>query len=107
MKYPMPARIWQPPPYASCGRKPATTPLQMLLLGEGPSSGGLTSEVITLFHAVGLHKVGAGGGTHAEEIIVHEVPLAEVRRWLEERSRQGCLIDLRIYAGLYLTNLII
>jgi len=69
-------------------------------LTTGPSSAGLTSEMISLYLATGLERVGAGGGVADEHIAVHVVPLAIVHDWLEERSRQGALIDTKIYAGL-------
>src|ERR1041385_6613439 len=47
----------------------------MAVLTHGPSSGGLTSETITLFHATNLRRVGARGGVVHEDITVHEVPL--------------------------------
>jgi len=70
-------------------------------LTQGPSSGGLTSETVTLFHATKLRRVGAGGGVAHEDITVHEVPLGEVHGWLETKARAGVLVDPKIYAGLY------
>src|SRR5215469_2021144 len=59
------------------------------ILTTGPSSSGLTSELVTLFWATGLKKVSAGGGVGHEKIIVHEVPLTEVHAWLEARVCEG------------------
>lgn len=70
-------------------------------LTHGPASSGLTSETVTLFLATGLRRVGAGGGVAHEDITVHEIPLAEVRDWLETKSKSGALIDPKVYAGLY------
>jgi ADP-ribose pyrophosphatase len=67
----------------------------------GPSSAGLTDEMIALFVASGLERVSDGGGVAGEDIVVHEVPLAEVADWLESRTQEGCLIDVRVYSGLY------
>jgi ADP-ribose pyrophosphatase len=67
----------------------------------GPSSAGLTDEIVTIFVATGLTRVGAGGGVEGESIVVHEIPLAEIDRWLADRARQGYLIDVRVYTGLY------
>ncbi|NOX55996.1 MAG: NUDIX hydrolase [Planctomycetes bacterium] len=75
------------------------------VLATGPSSAGLTSEMITLFEATGLEKVGEGGGDASEQIEVHEVPLSEIRSWLWEQSRVGRLVDPKIYAALYLAAL--
>jgi ADP-ribose pyrophosphatase len=67
----------------------------------GPASGGLASEVVTLFRATGLRRAGQGGGVGREEIVVHEVPLSGVRKWLAAKAESGVLVDPKIYAGLY------
>ena len=74
---------------------------QIEVLTTGPSSSGLTSELVTLFRAAGLRKVSAGGGVGHEDIIVHEVPLSEVHAWLEAKVQAGLLIEPKVYAGLY------
>ena len=71
------------------------------LLSEGPSSAGLTDEMVTFFLMTDLTKVADGGGDAAEQIIVHEVPLTELPSWLEDRRRAGFGIDPKIYAGLF------
>ena len=76
-------------------------PASVELLTEGPSSAGLTSETIRLVRATDLMKVSAGGGDESEDIIVHEVPLAEVAAWLDERRQAGVPIDAKVYAGLW------
>ena len=77
---------------------------RLTLLARAPSSGGMTSEVVSFLRADGLTKVGAGGGVEGEDITVHAVPVADVRQWLREREREGCLLDPKIYAGLYLAG---
>jgi ADP-ribose pyrophosphatase len=77
---------------------------EMRWLVSGPSSAGLTSEVVDFFLATGLVRVHAGGGDHHENIVVHEVPLAGIRQWLDERAAAGILIDPKVYAGLYLAQ---
>jgi ADP-ribose pyrophosphatase len=67
----------------------------------GPASSGLSSELVTLFRATGLRRVGAGGGVAHEDITVHEVPLPDVESWLAEKSRAGLLVDPKVYAGLH------
>lgn len=74
---------------------------RMEMVASGVSSAGLTDEVITLFRATGLKRVGDGGGDEHEEIEVHEVPLDDVRPWLERRVKDGALVDLKIYSALY------
>lgn len=70
-------------------------------LNMGAASSGVTSEVVTLFLASGLKRVGPGGGVDHEEIVVHEVSLGDVDAWLEARAGDGVLVDPKIYAGLY------
>lgn len=63
----------------------------------GPTSAGLANETLCLFVAKGLRKIGPGGGDASENIVVHEVPLAELRSWLNEQMRQGKLVDPKVY----------
>ena len=70
-------------------------------LMTGAASSGLSSEIVTLFRASGLSRVGSGGGHAGEGITVHEVHVAELDEWLESKARSGLLIDPKIYAGLY------
>lgn len=74
---------------------------EMTRVAEGAASAGMTDEVITLFRATGLRKTGDAKGDGSEDITVHEVPLDEVVRWLDTQARQGKLIDLKVYSGLY------
>jgi ADP-ribose pyrophosphatase len=73
----------------------------MEFLAEGTSSAGITDEVITLFRATGLRKVGAGEGDGSERITLHEVPVGEVAGWLETQRRDGKMVDLKVYGALY------
>lgn len=68
----------------------------------GVSSAGLTDEAATFFLANGLRRVGPGGGIDHERIVVHEVPLEHVDRWLDEKRAAGFHVDARVYSGLYL-----
>lgn len=77
---------------------------EMVRLVEGVSSAGLSDECITLFLARGLRKTGDGGGDGSEEITVHEVALTRIAEWLQERQREGCVVDLKIYAGIELAS---
>ncbi len=74
---------------------------QLHCLVCGPPSAGLASEIVTFLLATGLRRVTVGGGDSQEQIQVHEVPLAEVDRWLNERMAAGILVDPKVYAGLY------
>ena len=74
---------------------------QMIRVAAGPSSTGLTNEVITYVLATGLEKKGDGGGVADEQITVHVVALGEVDEWLARQSAAGVCVDPRIYTGLY------
>jgi ADP-ribose pyrophosphatase len=71
------------------------------MLTTGPASSGLTSEVVTLFRASQLRRVGTGGGIAHEKITVHEVPLSEIDTWLAAQVRPGTMIEPKVFAGLY------
>jgi ADP-ribose pyrophosphatase len=68
---------------------------------EGPSSSGMSTEMITFARAHGLTRVGPGGGDESENIVVHEVPRAEAGAWLFARAREGYSIDPKLFAGLW------
>ncbi len=72
---------------------------------DTPTSAGMTSELIHLFHATGLVREHAGGGVAGEDIIVHHVPLARLRDWLREQQEAGKIIDFKILACLWLAGL--
>jgi ADP-ribose pyrophosphatase len=71
------------------------------LLARGPSSPGITSEIVSLYRAHGVTRVGKGGGVEGEKITVHVVPRSNVARWLQEREKDGVLIDLKLWSGLH------
>jgi len=73
----------------------------MISLGSTVSSAGLTDESVHFFLALDLEKVSEGGGDESENITVHSVPFAEIDQWLEAAVTRGCMLDARIYAGLY------
>jgi len=73
-------------------------------LTSGPSSAGLSSEIITFFEALDVEKVESGGGVAGENICVHEVPLSELCDWLQTQQQQGKLVDPKIFAALYLAQ---
>jgi len=70
-------------------------------LMSGPSSAGMTNEIMTFVRAYDLVREHAGGGDHTEDIIVHEIPRAEAAVWLLARMREGFSIDPKLFAGLY------
>lgn len=77
---------------------------KMKLCTQGPISSGSTSDILSLFRAQEIKKVGPGGGDATEAITVHEVPLLEIDSWLKQKEEEGILIDSKVYAGLYFLN---
>ncbi len=74
---------------------------KMIKMIDGPVSGGFTSDIVTLFKAEGIIRKHKGGGDHTELITVHEIPLEKVDAWLIKKRKKGCLVDPKIYTGLY------
>ena len=70
-------------------------------LMAGPSSSGMSNEIMAFVRAYDLKRVHAGGGDETEEIIVHEVPRAEAARWLVAKMAEGYSVDPKMFAGLY------
>jgi ADP-ribose pyrophosphatase len=60
------------------------------------SSPGMTGESFTLLKATGLSKVGPGGGTEAEDIVVHRLPLAGLADALAPFRARGVAMDVRL-----------
>lgn len=77
-----------------CGR--------VAFLHQGPSSAGMSTEMIAYVRAFDLVKVSAGGGDASENIVVHEVPRGEAGAWLFARAAAGYSIDPKLFAGLWL-----
>ena len=80
-------------------------PAEIRLLAEGPIAVGVTDEIISIFEARGLERVGLGGGDDSEEITVHEVALPDLRAFLAAKQAEGRAIDPKIYAGLFLAGI--
>ena len=74
------------------------------LLTEGSSSAGMTDELISIFYATGLTKMGEGGGDSSEDIRVHFVPQADVVSWCRDRQAEGKWVDFKIFSALYLAR---
>ena len=68
---------------------------------RGPSSSGMSTEMITFVRAWELQKVGPGGGDETENIVVHEVPRAGAGEWLRAKAAEGFSIDPKLFAGLW------
>ena len=70
-------------------------------LMTGPSSAGMSTELMAFIRARELVREGEGGGDESEDIIVHEVDIAEAPRWLAQKMAEGYSIDAKVWAGLY------
>ena len=70
-------------------------------LFRGPSSAGLSSEVLDFYLAEKLTRTGKGGGDETESITVHEVSLEETPAWLQQQAKRGAMIDPKVYMALY------
>jgi ADP-ribose pyrophosphatase len=70
----------------------------------GPTSSGMSNEKIAFVRATGLEKIHEGGGDESENITVHEVPIDDAPRWLNEKMQQGYAMDPKLWAGLWLLD---
>jgi len=66
-----------------------------------PTSAGMTSETTHFFLATDLVREHHGGGTGAEDIQTHIVPLDSLRDWLATQENAGLAIDCKIHAALW------
>ncbi|MBA8888749.1 ADP-ribose pyrophosphatase [Dokdonella fugitiva] len=73
-------------------------------LMAGPTSAGMSNEILAFVHARDLVRVEQGGGDETEEITVHEVPRREAAAWLIEKINAGYSIDPKMFAGLYMLD---
>lgn len=71
------------------------------VVNRGPSSAGLTNEIVTQVLARDLHRTSAGGGVAGEGITVHTIPRSQVVAWLQGKMQAGYLIDHKVQAGLW------
>ncbi|HEX7324746.1 MAG TPA: NUDIX hydrolase [Rhodanobacteraceae bacterium] len=70
-------------------------------LHSGPSSAGMSTEMMHFVRAFDLTQVGPGGGDATENITVHEVPRGEAGAWLHAMAAKGYSIDPKLFAGLW------
>jgi len=64
--------------------------------GEFYSSPGMVSESFTLIRAGGLTRIGPGGGSDDEHIIVHRVPIADVPAFVAAKRAENVAIDVKL-----------
>lgn len=67
----------------------------------GPTSAGMSNEILAFVRAHGLRRVNAGGGDATEDIIVHEIPRGDASRWLVRKMADGYSVDPKMFAGMY------
>jgi ADP-ribose pyrophosphatase len=73
-------------------------------LMAGPTSAGMSNEILAFVRAYDLERTHEGGGDETEDIRVHEIPRTEAAAWLVEKIRAGYSIDPKMFAGLYLLD---
>lgn len=71
---------------------------KLTAIGTFYASPGMVTESFTLVRAEGLTKVGEGGGTADENIIVHRVPIASLADFVADRRAAGIAIDVKLLA---------
>ena len=74
--------------------------VEVLLIG--PTSSGMSNERIAFVRARELVKVGDGGGTEGGNITAHTAPRAHAPAWLMRKQGEGCELDLKLWAGLWM-----
>ena len=65
-------------------------------LMSGPSSAGLTDEIVDLVIATDVRRVGPGGGVSGERIDVTVVPLEDLEQHLLAKAAEGVAIDFKV-----------
>jgi ADP-ribose pyrophosphatase len=79
-----------------------TEHVEVLMIG--PTSSGLSNELIAFVRATGLTRIHAGGGDDTENITVHEVPVNQAAQWLAQKMAEGYSMDPKLWAGLWLLD---
>jgi ADP-ribose pyrophosphatase len=72
----------------------------MVDIMAGPSSAGMTTEIMRFARALGLRQVGEGADP-GENIVVHTVPRAEIAAFVADAMQRGLAVDPKVYAGIY------
>ncbi len=68
-------------------------------LFRGPSTPGMSSEIVDFILAEDLQHQHDGGGVDDEAIRVHRLAIDRVHHWASQQS--GCLVDAKLYTGLW------
>ncbi|MEO5622316.1 MAG: NUDIX hydrolase [Dokdonella sp.] len=75
---------------------------RITFLMSGPTSAGMSNEILAFVRAHDLVRVHAGGGDDTEQITVHEVPRGDAAAWLIAKMQAGYSVDPKMFAGLYM-----
>jgi ADP-ribose pyrophosphatase len=75
------------------------------LLGRGPGSAGMSSEIVNFYLATGVRHAGPQGEREREEIRVHVVDLAGLAGWTRTREAKGILVDPKVWTGVHLAEI--
>lgn len=78
---------------------------KVMYLFNGVVTPGLTSEDAGLYIASSLKKMANPPKDESEQIVLHEIPLAEADAWLNKKRAEGMIIDLKCYTGLYFAGM--
>jgi ADP-ribose pyrophosphatase len=69
---------------------------RIAVIGEFASSPGMVSETFSLVRAIGLTKIGDGGGVPGENITVHRVKLDGIADFVAQKRTAGTMIDVKL-----------
>ena len=69
---------------------------RIAVIGEFASSPGMVSETFSLVRAIGLTKIGDGGGVPGENITVHRVKLDGIGDFVAQKRAAGTMIDVKL-----------
>lgn len=67
----------------------------------GPSSAGMSTEIMHFWRAGSLVQRHAGGGDGSENIRVHRVPVEQASAFVQARMAEGYAVDPKVYAGIH------
>ena len=70
----------------------------------GPTSPGMSNERAAFLRASCVWRVGPGGGVENEDSGGHEGARGAAAAWLARKSAEGCEVDLKAWAGLWLAT---
>lgn len=66
------------------------------IINEGPISAGMSFEYVTEYLATDIYPIPDSKGDEQSKITAHKVPLNSAIQWLEDRKKEGFVIDSRV-----------